>query len=315
MRSLAAACARFQLMSSASRRICIKVAPLSSYRSSRVFVQSSVPLARGFVTSAARMAEKDWSASQYLKFEAERTRPSRDLLSQVPLKSPSRIVDLGCGPGNSTEVLAKYYPEARVSGMDSSPDMIEKAKARLPQMEFELGDLKTYAPKEPVDLFFSNAVFQWVPHDQRIGIMKHLIETLPSGGVFAFQVPDNYHEPSHVSMRETAKEEPWSGALNGGEPARVPFQSPVVLYDELKPLCSDVNIWHTYYQHALDGHEAIAEWLKGSGLRPFIDPLSAEDREQFLKGYLERIAKAYPVQYDGKVLLRFPRLFVVAVKA
>ncbi|KAL4953773.1 S-adenosyl-L-methionine-dependent methyltransferase [Aspergillus filifer] len=259
------------------------------------------------------MAANDWSARQYLKFEAERTRPSRDLLTQVPLESPKNVVDLGCGPGNSTAVLLSKYPKARVTGMDSSPDMIRKARATLPGIEFTVDDLGTYLPKEPVDLFFSNAVFQWLPQNQRFQIMKRLLEYQPSGGVFAFQVPDNLSEPSHVAMRETAADGPWAATL--GSAGRDRFETAQEIYDELKPLCADVNIWHTHYYHSLENHQAVVEWVKGTGLRPFVDPLSPEHKEGFLKAYLERLQSLYPASVDGRVLLRYPRLFVVAVKA
>ncbi|CAN6649578.1 hypothetical protein TRVA0_024S00122 [Trichomonascus vanleenenianus] len=260
-------------------------------------------------------AKKDWSADQYLKFEAERTRPVRDLLSQVPPNfKPQRIVDLGCGPGNSTAVLKERYPDAQLSGMDSSPDMIEKAKKRLPDVQFEVADLLNYQPPKdsPVDLYFSNAVFQWLSGPDRIRVIKELIQSLAPGGVFAFQVPDNFMEYSHAAMRETAAEGPWAETLAARNPARELFPSPQEIYDELKPLCQDVTIWHVYYQHVMENHEGIVEWVKGTGLQPFVNPLSQEHREGFLKAYLERLKKYYPVQYDGKVLLRYPRLFVVA---
>ncbi|KAL4931838.1 S-adenosyl-L-methionine-dependent methyltransferase [Aspergillus undulatus] len=258
------------------------------------------------------MATTDWSAKQYLKFEAERTRPSRDLLAQVPLDSPKNVVDLGCGPGNSTAVLLSQYPKARVTGMDSSPDMIHKARSTLPGVNFAMDDLSTYTPQEPVDLFFSNAVFQWLPRDQRFQIIKRLIKSQPSGGVFAFQVPDNLSEPSHVAMRETAADGPWSGTLDSA--GRQGFQTAQEIYDELKPICADLNIWHTHYYHSLENHEAVVEWVKGTGLRPFVDPLSPADKDGFLKAYLGRLQKLYPSSIDGSVLLRYPRLFVVAVK-
>ncbi|KAL4864923.1 hypothetical protein BDV12DRAFT_188574 [Aspergillus spectabilis] len=254
----------------------------------------------------------DWSANQYLKFETERTRPSRDLLAQVPLKSPQRVVDLGCGPGNSTAVLLSQYPGARVTGMDSSPDMIKKARATLPEIDFSVDNLATYSAREPVDLFFSNAVFQWLPRGERLQVIKRLIEAQPSGGVFAFQVPDNLTEPSHVAMRETAADGPWADTLDTA--GRDGFQSPQEIYDELKPVCADVNVWHTHYYHSLEGHEAVVEWVKGTGLRPFIDPLPPADKASFLKAYLGRLEKLYPKSIDGRVLLRYPRLFVVAVR-
>lgn len=260
------------------------------------------------------MATKDWSATQYLKFNRERTRPSRDLLAQVPLTQPRHVVDLGCGPGNSTAVLVEQYPESKIVGMDSSPDMIEKAKAALPAHEFTLGDLQTYRPSQPVDLFFSNAVFQWLAHKDRIPVVKGLLETQSPGGVFAFQVPDNFDEPSHVAMREVADQGPWAEQLRALRPARDQFQSPQEIYDQLSPLCSSVDVWHTFYQHVLDNHEAIVEWVKGTGLRPFIDPLPSDQRDEFLRLYLERLRGLYPSSHDGKVLLRYPRLFVVAVR-
>ncbi|KAL4781295.1 S-adenosyl-L-methionine-dependent methyltransferase [Aspergillus varians] len=268
--------------------------------------------ARGFHHPPTTMAASDWSAKQYLKFEAERTRPSRDLLAQVPLESPNHVVDLGCGPGNSTAVLLAQYPNACVTGMDSSPDMIQKARATLPDVDFSVDNLGTYAPQRPVDLFFSNAVFQWLPRGQRLQIIKRLIESQPQGGVFAFQVPDNLTEPSHVAMRETAASGPWAHTLNSA--GRDEFQSPQEIYDELKPICRDVNIWHTHYYHSLENHEAVMEWVKGSGLRPFIDPLSPTDKDSFLKAYLGRLENRYPTSIDGRVLLRYPRLFVVAVR-
>lgn len=254
----------------------------------------------------------DWSAAQYLKFGNERTQPVRDLLSRVPLQAPKRVVDLGCGPGNSTAVLESRYPDAHLTGMDSSPDMIRKAKSALAHLEFTVEDLNSYVPSAPVDLFFSNAVFQWLQRDERINVIKRLMDTQPSGGVFAFQVPDNLSEPSHVLMRETASAGPWASKLAGV--GRDSFQTPQEIYDQLIPTCSSVDLFHTSYYHSLENHEAIIEWVKGTGLRPFVDPLQPEEKEAFLREYLKRLQQAYPSAVDGRVLLRYPRLFVVAIK-
>ncbi|KAJ6172589.1 Trans-aconitate 2-methyltransferase [Penicillium chermesinum] len=254
----------------------------------------------------------DWSSAQYLKFEDERTQPARDLLARVPLQAPQRIVDLGCGPGNSTAVLESRYPKAELVGMDSSPDMIRKAQSTLPHLDFTVEDLESYSPKFPVDLFYSNAVFQWLGREQRISVIKRLMETQPSGGVFAFQVPDNLDQPSHVSMRETAKNGPWAAKLE--TIGRDSFQSPREIYDALKPISSRVDVFHTSYYHALENHEAIVEWVKGTGLRPYLDPLDPQEKEAFLEDYLRRLKDAYPACVDGRVLLPYPRLFVVAVK-
>src|SRR5690349_17083690 len=119
----------------------------------------------------------DWSSTQYLKFADERTRAARDLLAQVPLRAARLVYDLGCGPGNSTELLIERYPEARIVGVDSSPDMMAKARQSCPQAHFIAGDLATWQPPEEADLLFANAVFQWVPGHLRV--LRRLTATLP----------------------------------------------------------------------------------------------------------------------------------------
>lgn len=268
-------------------------------------------------TTTPRAKDDDWSAKQYAKFLNERTRPSRDLLAQVPLASPKRAIDLGCGPGNSTAVLAERYPDANISGIDSSEDMIRKAKETLPGLSFGIADLETFTPDEPVDLLFSNAVFQWLPGKTRVQTITRLVENLAPGGVLAFQVPNNLSEPSHVAMRDTAHapDTPWAETLSRVNLGRDEFHTPSELHEALSPLCSDVDIWETRYFQTMESHEAIVEWVKGTGLRPFINPLSEAEREGYLKHYLVRIKELYPMQRDGTVLFPYPRLFVVATKA
>jgi len=252
----------------------------------------------------------DWNPQLYTRFEDERTRPARDLLMAVPLGDARRVFDLGCGPGNSTELLAARYPGARLTGVDSSRAMLESARERLPQAEFVGGDLRDWAPPEAADLLFSNAVFQWVP--DHAAVLARLAQTLAPGGVLAVQMPDNLGEPSHVAMREAAVDGPWKNKLEGALGARQVLPPPGEYYDLLRPLCARVDVWRTAYQHPLAGLPAIVEWLKSTGLRPFLEPLDEDEREAFLGNYRSRLAFHYPARVDGTVLLAFPRLFIVA---
>jgi trans-aconitate 2-methyltransferase len=252
----------------------------------------------------------DWSAAQYLKFEDQRTRPSVDLLARVPLDDPRACMDIGCGPGNSTELVARRYPGAQVEGMDSSPNMLAKARERLPRLAFEQADIATWQPRRPYDLLFANAVLQWLPDHKRL--FTRLAGLLPIGGVLAAQVPDNYDEPSHTSMREVARAGPWADKLARADEAKADIGSFDDYYRWLRAAGCDVDIWRTTYVHEMEGAGAIVEWFKSTGLRPYMDPLSAEERAEFLIRYEELIAVRYQRHDDGTLLLRFPRLFIVA---
>jgi trans-aconitate 2-methyltransferase len=254
----------------------------------------------------------DWSAAQYLKFEEERTRPARDLLAQVPIADARKVVDIGCGPGNSTELLVKRWPQAMVTGVDTSADMLRQARERLPGHNFIEANIAHWAPREAVDVLFANAVFQWVP--SHLKQLQRLLGTLPAGGVLAVQMPDNLDEPTHILMRDVAHTEPFRHKLSEAAQLRDGLPKPAEYYNALQPLCSRLDIWHTVYNHAMDDAAAIVEWVKGTGLRPFLDPLEPAERKKYLADYTALIAASYLPQIDGKLLLRFPRIFIVAVR-
>jgi trans-aconitate 2-methyltransferase len=261
---------------------------------------------------SSQPASNDWDPRQYLKFEDERTRPARDLLAQVPLERARFAVDVGCGPGNSTELLVRRYPGAMVMGVDSSEDMVQQARKRLPGCEFIEADIATWTAERTVDLLFANAVFQWVP--DHLTVMKRLIGALPPGGVLAAQMPDNTREPSHVLMRELSKSGRWASHSGLADAARADLPCPEFYYDLIKPVCEHVEIWQTIYHHVVEGPKAIVEWFKGSALRPFVSTLNAGDAADFLEQYTAEIARYYPERPDGNSLLRFPRFFVVATR-
>ncbi|MBM7853271.1 trans-aconitate 2-methyltransferase [Methylopila capsulata] len=255
----------------------------------------------------------DWCAATYLRFEDERTRPSADLLARVPLTTAGLVVDLGCGPGNSTELLARRFAQAEAVGVDTSPDMLAAARKRLPGARFVEADVATWVPERPADVIFANAVLQWLSHHDTL--LPRLMGLLAPGGALAIQMPDNLDEPSHRAMREVALDPRWRERLARAAAARTALPSLEAYYDMLRPHAAQVDVWRTTYAHPLDGAEAIADWLKATGLRPFLDPLDASEREAFVAAYVERARRLYPALSDGKVLLRFPRLFIVATRA
>jgi trans-aconitate 2-methyltransferase len=254
-----------------------------------------------------------WSAKQYVTFENERTRPVRDLLAAVPATAARSVVDIGCGPANSTELLAARFPDAAVTGLDSSANMIEAARERLPRISFELADIETWNNPGPFDVILANAVLQWVPNHATL--LPKLLAKLAPGGSLAIQMPDNLDEPAHRLMRETAADGPWAGKLAQAALARTSRHDAEWYYREVRPACTTLDVWRTTYFHPLaGGAAAVVEWFKGSGLRPFLDPLDEAERASFIGLYQAEVAKAYPAQPDGTVLLPFPRLFIVATK-
>lgn len=254
----------------------------------------------------------DWNPALYRRFEGERTRPARDLLAGVPL-DPAAVasaVDLGCGPGNSTELLVRHFPNTRVIGLDHSEAMLQSARERLPAARFELGDIASWAPVTPPDLIYANASLQWVPDHARL--LPRLFNMLAPGGVLALQMPDNRDEPTHRLMREVAAEAPWAGLIGDFSRFRTDLLGVQGYYDLLAPLATQIDVWRTTYHHPLASAAAIVDWVRATGLKPFVDRLPADLQASYLAQYERRIDDAYPPRGDGHRLLAFPRLFIVA---
>lgn len=253
---------------------------------------------------------EDWRPEDYLRFNDERSRPARDLLARIPLKAPELVYDLGCGPGNSTALLHEAYPQAKLIGLDTSRTMLAKARKDLPQVQFLEADIASWPGDPNADLLYGNASFQWVP--DHVSVLLRLLKGLKARGVLALQMPDNLDEPSHRLMRGTAQTGPWAKALRHAAESREVIRTPNEYYTLLRPHCGSLDIWHTAYTHVLDGVQGIVDFFSTTGLRPYLDPLDEAMRGQFVDAYRANLAKAYPAVLDGKVILRFPRLFLVA---
>lgn len=252
-----------------------------------------------------------WSAKQYTLFEQQRTRPVRDLVAAITTDPVRTAIDLGCGPGNSTEVLAQRYPEALICGLDSSADMLSDARQRLPNVNFSQADIAAWKPTQPVDVILANASLQWVPDHAQL--FPHLVDRLAPNGTLAVQMPDNLEEPAHVLARQVAQDPRWANSIAAVKhPPRHPAS---FYYDLLHTQCSSIDVWRTTYYHPLaGGHDAVVEWFKGSALRPFLAPLNPQQQADFIDAYREQISLAYPAFEDGTVLLPFPRLFINATR-
>lgn len=251
-----------------------------------------------------------WKASQYLKFGDERTRAAEDLAGRIRIESPGRIVDLGCGPGNSTRILRERWPDSKILGVDNSPEMIQAAQESYPNEEWLLADLANWSPDVPVDLIYSNAALHWLPdHGQ---LIPRLFSLVADGGALAFQIPSSTFVTVRKLIHEISLDAAWPDRL---EPARkaLTMKSPAFYYDSLVEQASGLDIWETEYCHVLDSQDAIIDWISSTGLRPFLEALDDEqERGQFLAELSTRVADAYETRVDGKVLFPFRRTFVIA---
>jgi trans-aconitate 2-methyltransferase len=254
--------------------------------------------------------DTDWNASLYLRFERERTQPSRDLLARIAIDQPEEIIDLGCGPGNSAAILRERWPSAKIVGVDNSPAMLEQAKKTDPKTEWRCEDIGEWRSPSEVDLIFANATLHWLPDHG--SLLKLLNQQLKPGGILAFQVPTLYDQPATTAIREVSALEAWKIYAPKSFPTVHP---PSVYYDYLASEVGSIDLWETTYYHQLPDHTAIIDWYRSAGLRPYLEALPDEAaRQEFQQQLLERFRNVFPRRENGDVLLPFRRLFVVTTR-
>jgi len=273
-----------------------------------------------------------WDATLYLRFGGERARPFFDLLARVGAELPGYVVDMGCGPGNLTALLAQRWPSATVCGVDSSPQMIEAARqlappvtlrssgssgsgpaltSHAPGLSFMLDDIRHWEPQCLPDVIISNAVLQWVPGHREL--LVRWVDQLAHDGWLAFQVPGNFDQPSYAILREMAASARWRPLLRDVELNRQ-SADPADYAELLARAGCEVDAWETTYVHILPGDDPVLEWYKSTGLRPVLAALHADRAEDFLAEYGTRLREAYPPSSFGTVL-PFRRVFAVAHRA
>jgi len=250
-----------------------------------------------------------WDPAQYLKFADHRLRPAVDLLNRIDAEGPARVYDLGAGAGNVTRLLKERWPDAQVTGVDGSREMLEKAAMAAPHIQWEQADLATWKPSRPADVVYSNAALHWLDGHGRL--FPDLLQALAPGGVLAVQMPRNFSAPSHTSITEAARSGPWRAKL---EPLLrpSPVAEPAFYFGLLAPRVATLDIWETEYLQVLEGANPVKEWTKGTWLKPLLDALQEPERSAFEASYGALVARAYPRQPDGRTLMPFRRMFIVA---
>ena len=251
-----------------------------------------------------------WNPDLYLKFEKERTQPSIDLVARIDVSSPERIIDIGCGPGNGTKILREKFPNSRITGIDSSSEMIDKAKSAYPPGEWILADAAEYQFTGKYDIIFSNAALQWIPDHQKL--IERVVVHLTTKGKLAIQVPGNYDSPIQESLKQLSERPDWAGFLFEAVNA-IRYRTPEFYYDVLSAMNLKIDLWTTTYYHILDSVTEIIEWYSGTGMRPHLDALPDDDaRAAFVTELTDLIQDEYPKQADGKVIFPFRRIFFTA---
>ena len=250
-----------------------------------------------------------WNPETYLKYAAERFRPAMDLLQRISLTTAGRIYDLGCGTGHLTHLLYERWPDARVTGIDSSPEMLAHARSEFPNLEWIEADISSFRAPESPDLIFSNAAMQWVPNHS--SVFPALLQQVRAGGILAVQMPHHVDSAGHLLILDTARDPRWSARLIPLA-AQIKVHAAEEYWRWLRPHASQLDIWETIYVHELEGERPVVEFFRGSQLRAYLHVLSEAEQQEFLDSYAEKTARAYPKQSNGKTLFPFRRIFLLA---
>ncbi|HSM85761.1 MAG TPA: methyltransferase domain-containing protein [Candidatus Limnocylindrales bacterium] len=254
----------------------------------------------------------DWWPELYLKFSDQRGRPAADLIAQVRLENPARVIDLGCGTGSSTEQVHRRWPLADITGLDSSEEMLAQAQKAHPDWNWVRSYIERWQPEAPYDLVFSNAAFHWVP-DHGI-LFPRLFSGVAPGGALAVQMPNNFDSPVHQAMKKVAADPRWRGALNGGS-QRYGIEPAAFYYDLLRKSAGQLDIWETEYLQVMNGPMAILDWIRGTGMRFYLERLPYDDqRRTFEDLCMAEFETLYRPNDQGKVLFPFKRMFMIAYR-
>ena len=256
-----------------------------------------------------------WNPHQYLKFAEERGQPCRDLAARIAVSPVRRVMDLGCGPGNSTAVLRQRWPEAEFTGLDNSAEMIARARREYPRQRWIENEISAWSASKDgqYDVVFSNAALQWV--EDHATVYPRLFSRVAPGGALAIQIPGNIDALPHRLMREVAASAAWSPRFPQGTPREWHHHEMDFYYDVLAPDAARLELWATEYLHILPDVKAIVEWYRGTGLRPFLAMLDTDAaRERFMADYLLLLRPHFPSRPAGGVLFPFRRIFVVAYR-
>jgi trans-aconitate 2-methyltransferase len=252
----------------------------------------------------------DWNSAQYLKFAAQRTQPAIDLAARIGGLTPAKVIDIGCGPGNSTAILKAAFPHADILGVDNSQNMIETAQQEYPDLRWQVCDAskELTAMAREFDLVFSNACIQWIPDHPTL--LKNMLALLKKGGTLAVQIPMNFEEPIHKIIGEVSASAKWENKFHN--PRVFYTLTPSEYFDLLSEYSAEFNMWSTTYYHVMKSHSDILEWYRGTGMRPYLNVLNEQEKADFEQDVMEQVKQCYPAQKNGNIIFRFPRFFFTA---